>query len=47
MDFLGKLDETSFPDKKDFYSELYILKILLMKTIYMFKKYFKNLTLKT
>ena len=45
MDSWERLNETSLPDKEDFYSD-YIWKTLLMITIYMLKKYLKNLTLK-
>ena len=45
IDNWERFDETSLPEKNLFIVN-YILKILLMKTICMLKKYLKNLTLK-
>ena len=45
MDCWERFDEKPLPDKKIF-TVNYILKRLLMKTMYMLKKYLKNLTLK-
>ena len=41
MDSWKRFDETSLPDKKAFYSKLY-LEDIMMKTIHMLKKCFKN-----
>ena len=46
VDSWERFDETLSPDKKAFCRLNYILKTLLMKTIYMLKKYLKNLILK-